>query len=40
MILNGLNQYIEEVKQGAFPEPKHSFVISEAEFRQFEEMTQ
>ena len=38
VILNGLYQYIEEVKQGAFPEPKHSFVISEAEFRQFEEL--
>jgi len=38
LILNGLQSYIGEVKQGAFPEPKHSFSISDEEFQQFEEM--
>jgi 3-methyl-2-oxobutanoate hydroxymethyltransferase len=35
VILNGLKTYAGEVRSGAFPEPKHSFSISDGEFEQF-----
>ncbi len=38
VILNGLRQYVEEVRNQRFPEPKHSFTIPDAEFEQFQQM--
>jgi 3-methyl-2-oxobutanoate hydroxymethyltransferase len=37
IILDGLNRYVQEVRSGAFPEPKHSFTISDVELAKLKE---
>jgi 3-methyl-2-oxobutanoate hydroxymethyltransferase len=31
----GLKQYVQEVKQGAFPDDEHSYTVNEEEFEKF-----
>ena len=36
VIVGGLGQYVEDVRRGRFPEPKHSFSIADQDFRELE----
>jgi len=38
VISEGLNRYVEEIRTGKFPEPKHTFTIAEEQFEELKRM--
>ena len=38
--VTGIQQYVKEVKEGAFPDDDHSYAVNEAEYEKFAAMVE